>query len=209
VKRLKFDEHREKGVKHFLSILWKDNRGQFEILLFALPLVLCCWLQSRDKRKALAVPTEIDAWFTQKNIEEVFKDIKKEADSWRKKAEMEQVAAPKYFFLGAAKGEEIRFEIVQSIKPRLCRIIDGKEGSVLFELTEVKEGGTSIRVTCTPQIKFRVQTFRARFPAQVPLERKQCSSCGRLVLHDYVSCPYCGQEQAITEKKPRRRKKTA
>jgi DNA-directed RNA polymerase subunit RPC12/RpoP len=161
------------------------------------------------EKKQLAVPTEVDVWFTQKNIDEVFEDIKKEVDIWRQRAEKEETLAPKYLSFGLTKKEEIRFEIVQSIKPRLCRIIDGKEGEALFELTEVKEGGTSIRVTCTPQIKIRIQSFRARFPAQVRLEWKQCSSCGRPVLPDYIRCPYCGQEQAIAEKKPSGRKKNA
>jgi hypothetical protein len=152
---LKFDEHRRKVVKHHLSMLWKDKRGQFEILLFVIPLALCCWLQSQSRKKQLAVPTEVDVWFTQKNIDEVFEDIKKEVDIWRQRAEKEETLAPKYLSFGLTKKEEIRFEIVQSIKPRLCRIIDGKEGEALFELTEVKEGGTSIRVTCTPQIKIR------------------------------------------------------
>ena len=157
------------------------------------------------------MPTEMDVWFTPKKIADVFKDIKKEVDDWREKAEKTQAATPKYFsFFDAAKKEENRFQVIQSISPKLYRIIDNREGDILFELTEVEDGGTSLRVTYPPVVKFRVQTFRAKFPSQVRLDWKPCSSCGRSVLQDYVRCPYCGKEEPIPKKKPKRRKaKTA
>ena len=166
---------------------------EIEWFLFLLPLLICfCMMQSR--RRPLATATETDVWFTSQGIEEVFEAIKKETDGWRREAESEQMKAPRPIF-GTPKRGEIRFEVAESIAPRLHNLMDRREGKFVFELTEVEGGGTSIKASYTTVAKSRMQTFRARLPAKIPYAWEPCSSCSEYVLPEFAICPYCGHKR--------------
>jgi hypothetical protein len=145
---------------------------------------------------------ETDIWATPQKIREVFDNIGREIKIWREEAKSRE-NKPVFPFL--SKRETERFEVLQTIPPRLLRIFDPREGEIVFELTEIKDNGTSVKVTYNPAAKSRVQTFRAKFPAEVFSEWKTCSSCGKPVVSDFNLCPYCGgklREEKVEQAKP-------
>jgi len=163
---------------------------------FLLPLLLLCCLLPLLFRGMGPRPTEVakevDVWITPQKIEDVFDGISKMVENW--KAEIQ--AEPKKSLLPfvGGKKEEKRFEVVQSIPPRLLRVFDKREGETVFELTEIEGGGTSIRVSYHPFAKSRIQTFKAQFPAKILAGWQSCPSCGKPILPDFVVCPYCSQK---------------
>ncbi|MCX8176002.1 MAG: zinc ribbon domain-containing protein [Candidatus Bathyarchaeota archaeon] len=165
-------------------------------ILFLLPLLLLCCLlpllfRGGSPRPAEAM-REVDVWTTPQKIEDVFDEISKMVENW--KAEVQ--AKPKksrLSFLGGREKDK-RFEVVQSIPPRLLRIFDKGEGETVFELTEIDGGGTSIRVSYHPFARPRIQTFKAKFPAKILTVWQSCSSCGKPILPDFIVCPYCSQK---------------
>ena len=162
-----------------------------------LPLLLICCLlpmilRGFGQRPAAGVE-EVDVWTTPQKIREVFESIGREVEVWRREA-MARARASKPLLPFMGRGNIERFEVLQSIPPRLLRVYDPNEGEMVFELTEIKDDGTSVKVTYNPAAKPRVQTFRAKFPAEVFPEWKTCSGCGKPVVSDFNLCPYCGEK---------------
>jgi len=134
---------------------------------------------------------ESDVWFTAYKSDEAFELVKKEVENWRQQS-IETTKPPRF---SLRKTPRERFAVTQSLPPRLYRLSDPREGEVAFEFTETEVGGTSIRVNFSPPARARVQTFRASLPIKLPFAAgTPCSACGRPVLPDFVTCPYCGQK---------------
>ncbi len=165
------------------------------MLLLIIPLLICCLMPMLMRRgQGSAGPTtsgESDVWFTTYKPDEAFELVKKEVDNWRQQS-LETTKPPRFSLRKAPKE---RFTVVQSLPPRLYRLSDPIEGETTFEFTETEVGGTSIRANFQLPARARVQTFRASLPIKLPFaEGKPCSACGRPVLPDFVTCPYCGQK---------------
>ncbi len=168
----------------------------FESLLLLLPLLICCMLmpmlRQRADSRALTGYFEMDVWFTPQSISNTFELIKGFTKEW----EREEV---KQSYVGIFKRESnkgAKFEVVEEMSPRLLKMNSRVEGGVVFELTEVEGGGTFIRTTYSPQARSRIQSLKARLPLKIHF-LKACAKCGRMLLSDFVHCPYCGEKQVL------------
>jgi len=180
----------------------ESNGGEFDLLSTLLPIICCVIaipLISRSGGGQSSQPPtgESDLWYTTQNIDEAYETINKEVDSWRVKAE-EEDAKPKSFVSrltgGGKKGP--RFVVKEAIAPRLITIGDSKVGTFYFELTEVEEGGTTVKASYSSAAKNRIVEFKARSPLKIPRVPigNNCPSCGKAVLPEFTLCPYCGQK---------------
>ncbi|MCS7116093.1 MAG: hypothetical protein RMJ31_06470 [Nitrososphaerota archaeon] len=167
-----------------------------ESLLLLLPLLICCMLmpmlRQRAESRALTGYLEMDAWFTPQNISESFELIKKLTKEW--KSEVKQTGMN---IFRKQPSQDVSFITVEEIEPRLLKMNSKSEGGVVFELTEVEGGGTFIRTTYSPQARSRIQSLKARLPLKV-YTMKSCAKCGRMLLSDFIHCPYCGEKQVVT-----------
>ncbi len=164
-----------------------------------LPLLLICCLLPFLFRGPGQRPTEItreaDSWITPQQIEEVFNNIVREVENWKKEILPERKTV--FPFGKKEEKREERFIVSQSIPPRLLRVTDTREGEIVFELMEIEGDGTSVKVSFSPPAKQRVQTFKAQFPAKILTGWQSCPSCGKPILPDFVVCPYCGQRLKV------------
>jgi len=171
-------------------------------IFLMLPLLLLCCLLPMLMRggiggRPLEAAKEFDIWIVPLKIGEVFDTIVREVENWRGKVLIEPQKTPLPFFkLGKETGK--RFEVSQSIPPRLLRVMDRQEGEMVFELTEIEGGGTSVKVSFSPPAKPRIQTLKAQFPAKIMTGWRSCPFCGKPILPDYNLCPYCGQRLRVT-----------
>lgn len=93
------------------------------------------------------------------------------------------------------KRNPIIFTIDQVIPPRLYRVKDEELGEISFELSEVEDGGTSVKSIYDYKARALVQGLKAKMPVRVPSSApKTCPSCGREMQSDFKSCPYCGSK---------------
>lgn len=166
-------------------------------MFLLLPLILLCCLLPMLMRggmgRSVEIPREVDVWTTPQRIENVFDTIVREVESWREKV-LTKPQKRSFPFLKGGKEARGRFEIFQSIPPRLLKIVDRQEGEMVFELTEIEGGGTSVRASFSPYAKQRIQTFKAQLPAKIMIGWQACPYCGKPTLSDYNLCPYCGQK---------------
>ena len=176
--------------------------GGFDIISTLLPIICCAIaipLISRSGGGQSSRPHagESDIWYTTQNIDEAYETINNEVDSWREKA-VEEDAKPKSFVSkltgGGKKGP--RFVVKESIAPRLITIGDPILGATYFELTEVEEGGTTVKASYSSAAKNQIVEFKARSPLKIPRVPigNSCPSCGKAVLSEFTLCPYCGQK---------------
>lgn len=171
-----------------ISLQFEDPMS---LIMMILPLIICCLMpsimRSMQKPAAAGGTVETDTWFTSAPVEEVYEAIRREVEVWKEETQIQPTKK------GKGGRVEERFRVEQEIPPRLYRVVDRREGEITFELTDVERGGTSIRSTYNPAAKPRVQAFRAKTPAKVPARTEMnCPSCGRPVMPDFASCPYCG-----------------
>ena len=131
----------------------ESNGGEFDLLSTLLPIICCAIaipLISRSGGGQSSRPHtgESDLWYMTQNIDEAYETINKEVDSWREKAE-EEDAKPKSLFSKLTRGGKKgpRFVVKESIAPRLITIGDPVLGVIYFELTEVEEGGTTVKAS--------------------------------------------------------------
>jgi hypothetical protein len=176
--------------------------GGFDIISTLLPIICCAIaipLISRSGGGQSSRPHtgESDIWYTTQNIDEAYETINKEVDSWREKAK-EEDAKPKSFVskLTGGKKKGPRFVVKESIAPRLITIGDPVLGATYFELTEVEEGGTTVKASYSSAAKNQIVEFKARSPLKIPRVPigNTCPSCGKAVLSEFTLCPYCGQK---------------
>lgn len=168
----------------------QDTTGGLDLLL---PLLLCCMLPMMFRQPQSSRPSfETDSWFVTYDIQEAYDAIIKETDEWRKKAE-ERKSKSRFSFLSRRK--PMIFIVDEAVAPRLYRVRDNRAGEISFELTEVGDGGTSIKATYDLRAKSLIQNFKAKLPVKIPASgSKTCPSCGKEIMPDFKTCPYCGEK---------------
>jgi hypothetical protein len=135
-------------------------------------------------------PQITDVWFTPYTLQEAYDAIVKKTREWEIQGAQPSTRS---FFLGGKASP--KFEVLESIPPRLYKVRVGGQGEATFELTEVKGGGASVKTTYSSGVAALMRNFKANFPIQVPAVGKPCSSCGKPIMTDYQLCPYCGKSQ--------------
>jgi len=158
-----------------------------------LPLLLCCMLPMLFQRpsggESPQVTAETDALYVSYGIQEAYDAIVKEVDGWRENASRR----PRGRFSFLSRKKPVIFVVDQNVAPRLYRVRDDQVGEISFELTEVGEGGTSIKSTYGSKARTLIQDFRARMPSKIPSSGpKVCPTCGKEMMPDFKTCPYCG-----------------
>ncbi|MFH0897805.1 MAG: zinc ribbon domain-containing protein [Candidatus Bathyarchaeota archaeon] len=134
--------------------------------------------------------SESDSWYVITSIQETYDAIVKETDQWRNQATAKKSRGIPSFL---SRKKEEPFSIDQEASPRLYRVKDRERGDISFELTEVEGGGTSIKSTYDSRARVLIQNFKAKLPAKIPSTGpKVCPSCGKEVMPEFKTCPYCG-----------------
>jgi len=168
------------------------NENGIDILTMLFPLFCCLFALLLSSLKPHSTPTiETDIWFTTQNINEVYKTVVEETNNWRRKFKRKQKS-----FVYRFRRKRERFIVEKKIAPRLYKLIDSVFGPIYFELIEVEGGGTVVKATYSSLIKDLIVNFKARQPLKIPATPigKNCPSCGKPVLRDFILCPYCGQK---------------
>lgn len=133
--------------------------------------------------------SENDSWYVTYGIQEAYDTIVKEAEAWKEKAASRKKGM--FSFLSGRKPSP--FVVEKEVSPRLYRLRDSDVGEISFELTELEGGGTSIKSTYDRNARSLIQDLRARMPGRIPASGpKVCPSCGKEMLPDFTTCPYCG-----------------
>lgn len=157
------------------------------------PLLLCCMLPMLFRggsQQTAQQRTETDSWYVTYAIQDTYDTIVKESDEWRRRAASRK---KKGWLSFLSRREPVVFEVDQSVPPRLYRLKDDQMEEVSFELTEVAEGGTSVKTTYGTRARSLIQDLRAKMPVNVPASTtKVCSSCGKQMKPDFAVCPFCG-----------------
>lgn len=141
-----------------------QSAGIESLLFLVLPLLLCCIISSffrggfGGRGPSPTATLEVDSWFLPKDIRSAFDEVSDEVRKWR-----EELMGPH-----TTKKVRERYQILQSIPPRLYSLFDEKEGEVTFELTEVEGGGTMVRVKYSPMARQRIRLLRAQSDAKIP-----------------------------------------
>jgi hypothetical protein len=85
------------------------------------------------------------------------------------------------------------FVVDQASPPRLYRLRDDEIGELSFELSEVDEGGTSVKASYGSRGRALIQNLRAKMPVRVPsYALRKCPTCGKEMMPDFETCPFCG-----------------
>lgn len=175
-----------------------------EGLVVGLPVLLCLGSQvfssSKGNSSVRSVPrsNEIDQWYIPEDIKKVYANATQEIDSWRKEATDKELEKDKKLgFFSRKKKKQERLIVDEEIPPRLIRILDYDLGEITFEFTESMGMGTSLRVSYNSILNDRIQRFRAKSNAKLPLAftfGEPCRYCGHPVFRDTVICPNCGKK---------------
>lgn len=161
-----------------------------------LPLALCCMLPmlfrgGQGQGQEAQVTAEFDAWTVSYGIQEAYDAIVEEVEDWREKAARRKKS--RFSFL--TRRQPQYFEVDQAVPPRLYRLLDDKAGEITFELTEVENGGTSIKSSYESRARAIIQDFKAKLPIKVGAQ-KICPVCSKPMQPDFSTCPYCGTQLA-------------
>ena len=172
-----------------------QETGGTDFLSMILPLALCCMLPSlfRGQSSGPQQTSESDSWYVNIGIQETYDAIVKESDEWEKMAESKKSKSRLPSFLSRKKSAF--FVVDQAVPPRLYRIKDVEHGDLSFELTEVEEGGTTVKSTYDSRARVLIQNFKAKLPITIPgasAAPKTCPSCGKQMMPEFTTCPYCG-----------------
>ncbi len=159
-----------------------------------LPLLLCCMLPMLMRGQGgggqSEQTTESDSWYVTYGIQEAYDAIVKETGDWRDNLAVKR-SKSRLSFLSRRTPQN--FVVDQDVPPRLYRLKDDKAGNLSFELTEVEEGGTTIKATYQGNARSLVQNFKAKMPVKIlGSNTKVCPSCGKDMRPDFKTCPYCG-----------------
>ena len=159
-----------------------------------LPLLLCCMLPMMMRGQggggSAQQTTESDSWYVTYGMQEAYDAIVKETDDWRDKMAVKRGKSRLSFL---TRRTPQNFVVDQDVSPRLYRLKDDQAGDLSFELTEVEEGGTTIKATYQGNARSLVQNFKAKMPVKIiGSNTKVCPSCGKDMRPDFKTCPYCG-----------------
>ena len=163
-----------------------------DFLTLLLPLMLCCMMPSMFKGQSSQPQetSESDSWYVNLGIQDAYDNIVKEAEDWRTKA---QSGRKKGMFSFLSRKKSMIFVENEVAAPRLYKLKDDAVGDISFELTEVDEGGITIKTTYTSKARSLIQNLRAKMPASIPSAGpKVCPSCGKEMMPEFKMCPFCG-----------------
>ena len=162
-----------------------------DFLTLLLPLMLCCMMPSLFRQPSQPQETsESDSWYVNLGIQDAYNVIVEEAEEWRTKA---QSGRKKGMFSFLSRKKNMIFVESEVTAPRLYKLKDDEVGEISFELTEVAEGGITIKTTYSSKARSLIQTLRAKMPASIPSSGpKVCPSCGKEMMPEFKMCPFCG-----------------
>ncbi|MCJ7632296.1 zinc ribbon domain-containing protein [Candidatus Bathyarchaeota archaeon] len=147
----------------------------------------------RGGKSASPEVSESDSWYVSTGIQETYDHIVKESDAWE---EIAQTRKSKSRFSFLSRSKSPLFVVDQASPPRLYRVKDNELGSISFELTPVEEGGTSVKTMYDTRARVMLQNFKAKMPIKIPASSstgpKLCPSCGKQMMPEFTTCPYCG-----------------
>ena len=134
--------------------------------------------------------SESDTWYVSTPIQEAYDAIIEETDDWRERATARR-SKSRFAFLSRRTPQT--FIVDQAVSPRLYRLKDDRAGEMSFELTEVEEGGTTVKATYEGRARSLVQNFKAKMPVKIiGANVRTCPSCGKEMRPEFKTCPYCG-----------------
>ena len=149
--------------------------------------------QGRGGSQPLQDTIESDYWYVTYGPQEAYDIIVKEADDWREMALLRPKGRFSFLTSFLSRKKPAPFVVDQETPPRLFRLRDDRVGEISFELSEVGEGGTSVKATYRSAARRLVQDLRAKMPVKVPASGpKTCPTCGKEMMPDFKTCPYCG-----------------
>jgi hypothetical protein len=135
---------------------------------------------------------ESDTWYLTSNAQETYDTIVKETDDWRESATVKRKPS-RFSFLSRTK--PVIFVVDDAVPMRLYRIRDDRAGEMTFELTEAADGGTLVKTTYNTPARKIIQNFKAELPTRaLSTSQSSCPSCGKEVMPDFATCPYCGEK---------------
>lgn len=188
-------------INSFINQGGNSGLGLFWILV---PISLCLLTisQWREKR-LLRGKTEMESWYTTKNIDTIYKTIefgikKLQRDAESNKEETISVISRIKSSLLRNRMKK-RFQIIETIPPRFYQLND-ESRPVYFELTEVEGGGTIIKATFHSNFKNQISKLKTAFSipilnaSEVATIRNRCPNCGKPILLEFKLCPYCGKK---------------
>jgi hypothetical protein len=161
-----------------------------------LPLLLCCMMPmmmrgGQGGGGSSQQATESDSWYVTYGIQEAYDAIVTETDDWRDRTALKR-SKSRFSFLTRRTPQN--FVVDQAVTPRLYRLKDDQAGNLSFELTEVEEGGTTIKATYQGNARSLVQNFKAKMPVKIlGSTARVCPSCGKDMRPEFTTCPYCGE----------------
>ncbi len=160
-----------------------------------LPLLLCCMMpmmmRGGQGQGGSQQATESDSWYVTYGIHEAYDSIVAETDDWRDRTALKR-SKSRFSFLTRRTPQN--FVVDQAVAPRLYRLKDDQAGNMSFELTEVEEGGTTIKATYQGNARSLVQNFKAKMPVKIlGSTLRACPSCGKDMRPEFTTCPYCGE----------------
>ena len=175
-----------------LSINVQDLGG-LELLL---PLMLCCMMpmmfRGQSGGQQQNTTEESDTWYVTSNPQDTYDTIVKETDDWRESATAKRKPS-RFSFLSRTK--PVIFVVDDAVPMRLYRLQDDRTGELTFELTEATDGGTLIKTTYNTPARKIIQNFKADLPTRaLSTSQSSCPSCGKEVMPDFTTCPYCGEK---------------
>lgn len=170
------------------------RQGTSDLMMLVLVMTLCCMLPSMFRPQTqVAGTSESDSWYTTFEVQEAYNTVVSEVDEWRKRAESKRskgVAAISSFI---SRKKPVVFAVTNEVPLRLFRVRDEELGEISFEYTATFDGATLVRSTYNYKARALVQDLKVKMPVKVPGSApKVCPSCGKDMMPDYKTCPYCG-----------------
>ena len=175
--------------------------GGTDWLTLLLPLVLCCVMPTlfRQPGQSVQLGNEFDSWYVNYGIQEAYETITEEVAEWREQTKIRKSRSRFAFLSGSFLSRRKRsfFEVDQEVQPKLYRVHDDERGEISFELTEVEEGGTSIKASYGSKARMLIQDLKTKMPVKIPAVAPStipniCPACGKKMMPDFSTCPYCG-----------------
>ena len=147
--------------------------------------ILIALFSRRETERFLKANTTV--FTTTYDIDATYDAIVKRVEAWQR-----QPFKPIKRSLASIRWWIPRFTVHKDTRPRLYRVADRFAGVITFELTSSGDGGTSVKITHSPDAWDLIDAFRTELPIKVPSSLgKTCSSCKRIYPPSYTHCPYC------------------
>ena len=176
--------------KNMLPIYVQETEGGFDFFSLLLPIMACCMLTTMLRRPSggASQETQTDEWYVTTGIQETYDTIIKEVDQWRENAANRK---SKGLLSNLSRKKTSPFNIITEEPPRLFRVDDDEVGETTFELTDIDENNTYVKVTYEAKLRSLLQDFKVKLPLTMKTAPKVCPSCGKETMPDFKVCPYC------------------